>query len=52
MKSWLEVFNAQKDNTTPGDFLELVKGDLANIGETFDEKKYWGTDQNPIQDLH
>ena len=32
------VFNAQKDNTTPGDFLELVKGDLANIGETFDEK--------------
>ena len=32
------VFNAQKDNITPGDFLELVKGDLANIGEAFDEE--------------
>ena len=33
------VFNAQRDNTTPGDFVDLVKGDLLNIGEIFDEEK-------------
>ena len=31
------VFDAQKESPSPGDFIELVKGDLANIGEAFDE---------------
>ena len=32
------VFNAQKENLSPGDFIELLKGDLVNIGEAFDEE--------------
>ena len=32
------VYDAQRDNTTTGDFIELVKEDLTNIGEAFDEK--------------
>ena len=31
------VYEAQRDNTTPGDFVDLVKADLSNIGEIFDE---------------
>ena len=30
------VYNAQRDNTTTEDFIELVKEDLTNIGEAFD----------------
>ena len=33
------VFEAQRDNTTPGDFVDLVKADLSNIGEIFEEDK-------------
>ena len=32
------VYNAQRDNITHGDFVELVKGDLEYIGEAFDEE--------------
>ena len=32
------VFSAQRESPTPGDFVELVKEDLNNIGEAFDEE--------------
>ena len=32
------VYNAQRDNITHGDFVELVKGDLEYIGKAFDEE--------------
>ena len=41
------VFNAQKDNPTPGDFIELVKGDLANVEVAYDEENIWS--QTKIQ---
>ena len=30
------VYKVQKESPTPGDFVELVKEDLNNIGEAFD----------------
>ena len=33
------VYVAQRNNPTKGDFIELVKQDLNDIGEDFDEEK-------------
>ena len=32
------MFNAQQENTTKGDFIELVKKDLEMLGLTYDEQ--------------
>ena len=33
------VYEAQRNNPTKGDFIELLKQDLHDIGEVFDEDK-------------
>ena len=36
------VYSAQRDNPTKGDFIELVKADLENIGIDYDEEYFKG----------